>query len=135
MSAPEFDGQPMTKREILIARAAFVQGAGHEWDNANPRGGAADFQSRSARRREAAEGWYPLPKVTRPRVVVDSGGDEWTIHPSAGLQVRCAGLQVRYAYAGRKDGWKDPSGTDFLGFESTVADLLANPTEEVEDDS
>ena len=61
MSAPEFDGTPMTRREVLIARKAFEEGA-------DLGGWTTGYALVKVMERD-----YPLPTVTRPRVVAVEG--------------------------------------------------------------
>lgn len=65
---------------------------------------------------------YPLPKVTRPRVVVDANGDSWKWTPDDGLLVD-RGSDGTFVY---------PS-TVRQSARLVVADLLLNPTEEVDE--
>jgi hypothetical protein len=118
MSAPRFDGERMTKREVLIARKAYKDGAAAE------RGHAHD----DAGWKPAAEARYPLPKVTRPRVVRDqhNPAQEWIVEDGF-LRCRNAG--------GAWMKWAEYKlSADFAPLPERVAlwaDLLANPTEEV----
>jgi hypothetical protein len=123
MSAPEFDGLPMTKREVLIARHAYAKA----WLACG--GGCADGE-------RAAASVYALPKATRPRVVQDPDtdyGQKWRVvdgvieHDggSGGARFRPAfdhefGIQPSFC------SWPTPQRI------ALWADLLASPTEEYE---
>lgn len=111
------------REAILREQQAFVDGAVH---GAMHSGRALDQY------RSAAEHRYPLPKVTRPRVVPDPHGGsalEWSVRTDDTGKSRIA-VQRRH----------DPGGfrTSFDGIYVTAervalwADLLANPTEQVE---
>lgn len=137
MSAPEFDGMPMTKREVLIARRAFESGAAFgnaEWPLTD-----SDMQEEATRR-------YPLPKVTRPRVVKDPMGAtnehgqpvlwkaiEWGVPGDSRYAVVCSWNDGAWF-----DGYAPHRGHSLVATKERVAlwaDLLAKPTEEVEDDA
>lgn len=107
--------KPETKREILIARRAFEAGAWY-----------VGWNSESARQDAASR--YPLPKITRPRVVKDSKGTFW----------RVLGDKIQFS----NDGVSWPGADSSHPFCIVQAervhifhDLYTNPTEEVEDDS
>lgn len=121
---PDFDGTPMTKREVLIARAAFVNGVrfvrGTPWDVTEA---VRDLEA-SAR--------YPLPKATRPRVVRD--GDHFWRVTGGNLQWRLG--QHEWRFVDEYDEiqkyqvlWPTPKRV------ALWADLLANPTEECDADA
>lgn len=105
------------KDAILRERAAFEKGA--EWGHhIAPLVG---YQDAEAQRR------YPLPKVTRPREKKDCAGVRW----------RALGSTVQWCLY--PDGnWNDVDtrgcGAMYLTVERVIliADLLANPTEEVD---
>ena len=110
------DEKKYTLRDLVIARReGYAQGA--TWYKA----GRVPLHEVV----EQADNYYPLPKVTRPREVRDSHGVEW-----------------RWGWWGfefRDDGdgcWSNvaTSGTPGITKERVLllADLLANPTEEVE---
>jgi hypothetical protein len=107
----------VTEREaVLRERKAFYCGAAHQHDT--DAGGNQVWEE--GRRR------YPLPKVTRPRVVRDREGWKW----------QC--IDGRIQWSGPR-GWRF---ADVMTYAVRVtpervvlwADLLANPTEDVEDD-
>ena len=110
----------VTERQaVLRERAAFIQGSDWRYMHSRPKAVPGDITD--LERATAAER-YKLPKTTRPRVVKDpeDAGVRWTIR----------GGRLRLY------------DTDHLGaFEPTRdrvalwADLLANPTEEVDDDA
>jgi hypothetical protein len=67
---------------------------------------------------------YPLPKVTRPRVVMDARGVKWKV-----MEGRLHALEPHC------DGWARADNTHWLLPPDRVslwADLFANPTEEVD---
>jgi hypothetical protein len=125
VSAPEFDGQPMTKREVLIARRAFESGVHWMYGRECVLPSAWPGDERMSR---AASDCYPLPKVTRPRVARDPRGiGSW------GAKKFADTLAIHYV--GESDGAWSPEFRHFLATPERVAlwaDLLANPTEEVE---
>lgn len=74
---------------------------------------------------------YPLPRITRPRVVRDTSTDgcpiEWRV-TNGNIECRqAAGTWYEVAERGGAKMWITPQRVAFL------ADLLANPTETVED--
>lgn len=124
MSAPilKFRDEPMTRREIEIARTAFVDGV--SWDiRAWQKMQQVDYSTGQDEIAESRQR-YPLPKVTRPRKVVWEGNTyRWT--PLLGLQVRMS-----------EKVWASLDGCCIIESRRAVlADLLANPTEECEDES
>jgi hypothetical protein len=122
MSAPDFDGTPMTKREVLIARAASNNAI--DWLLAS----APELTWHRARGREYAEQRYPLPKVTRPRVVRDRFGEKWRVAPESGE------THLEWQDRNNDTRWEKKLGNLVVTFDRVAlwADLLANPTEEVE---
>jgi hypothetical protein len=122
MSAPEYDGQPMTKREVLIAREAYTRRSRETY--------SVEEWERSIRGLVEGEAamTYPLPKVTRPRVVMDGDGAGWRFIPiSEGVE------NGRFERSDTRDLWRPvsqvPAWPDIIAI---LADLLANPTEEVD---
>jgi hypothetical protein len=117
MSAPEFDGQPMSKREVLIARdgyrkACAILGMLREAD-------------------AAAALVYPLPKVTRPRVVTHIGPK-----PTYVFRYRVIEGRLEWATEHAED-WTTYGAiqTDVqnAAFLARIAGLFSSPTEEVDD--
>lgn len=104
-----------TEREkVLAERAAFAHGYRNAKNHA-PLDFIAESQERAAQ-------FYPLPKVTRPRVVEDSDGACWRWTPARGLEWRTPGLD-----------WHNANASMISETcRRVVADLLANPTEKVE---
>jgi hypothetical protein len=122
---PDFNGTPMTKREVLIAREAYARRSRETYTT-----GEWERSIRGLVEAEAAAA-YPLPTVTRPRVVKDpcSSKLEWTVEDGY-LRCREGGGWMKWA------GYKLYS--DFAPLPARVAvwaALLANPTETVEDDA
>jgi hypothetical protein len=136
MSAPEFDGQPMTKREVLIAREAVDAVsrylAARGYFNVGSPVGIKESPQREIQ--DLAASRYPLPKLTRPRVVAEDSGD-WEYRVAGGV-VECRWLRNRTPGASYF-GEVNPAG-DGIRLDVTAdrvalwADLLANPTEEVD---
>jgi hypothetical protein len=117
MSAPEYDGQPMTKREVLIARNAFGHGV-YQALQRQPLG--FDAQSVASR-------MYPLPKVTHLRVVTERSGRQWALD---GTDFRTRGApDLPWWTVGDAGGPTLALTTERVAL---WADLIANPTEEVE---
>lgn len=113
MSAPEFDGAPMTRREVLIAREAYMAA-----------GMAYSGEPGLTLHRDAAEA-YPLPSVTRPRVVA--------VEDQPGLRMRVRDGVLQYS---REDGfWSavNPHQGPRLstGLLTALRSLDAEPTETV----
>jgi hypothetical protein len=114
---------PTTKRETLVARAAFVR-ASRECATEPPQWPWQAENLATAR--------YPLPKVTRPREVRFSNGDGYDVawHYRDG---NFWSTDVRIGRATDPRGlWaiRDQLPACWL---DALADLKANPTEEVEE--
>jgi hypothetical protein len=126
----------VTEREaVLRERAAFAEGA--SWQRY--RGPSADVlaSARLSLTEAEAAHTYPLPRVTRPRVVRDPHddyGQEWRV-VNGRLEFRPPYGQWGEAHK-RTDAIYDGSCL-FPTLERIRmwADLLANPTETVEDES
>ena len=119
VSAPEFQGSPMTRREVLIARLAY--------ENGLVRGTAGEFVGRLGLRR-AVELAYPLPAVTRPRVVA--------VEDQPGVELRSVDGAVEYRKC-RTEWWQinvahGPQLT--TGVLAALRSLDAEPTETVTDE-
>lgn len=125
------DQEQKEREAVKRERAAWIAGARETSPSiiADMQGEVgADFWQNAAKRR------YPLPKVTRPRVVVDGDRDEWRIKDGA--------LQFRYesrakVYGAEDEGWQEPTPSAFnsanwVRVQPALADLLANPLETVE---
>lgn len=114
-----FDGQQMTKREVLIAREAFVA-ACRVCANEAPQWQWQAEQTAASR--------YPLPKVTRPRVVT---------FDNAAFRFHDGVIQKRHrnGFDAGHDVWAIAHLPATAALVRLWAELLANPTEEVEDDS
>lgn len=103
-----------TEREYVLAqRDAFMAGL------ADPIQYWGKDALQEARKR------YPLPRVTRPRVVKDATGWEWML---------ADGSQLRYRASFASD-WSDSLNLGAKGRIAALRDLLANPTETVEEDA
>lgn len=104
----------MSRAEILAARKAFVAGA--VYAGGFDLHGVAEIRARKD---------FPLPKVKRPRVVRVAGG------LAEGVAYRVVNGRLQF---------REPRATSWLPSTYTVqmvgmlADLIKNPTEEVEDD-
>jgi hypothetical protein len=127
MSAPEFDGQPMTKREVLIARRYYEDGVvrGHACEfRGYPGAGLVDLRTDIAKR-------LPLPKVTRPRVVTYVGPK-----PHHVFRYRVIDGRLEWATEHAED-WTTYGAiqTDVqdAAFLARIAGLFSSPTEEVDD--
>lgn len=129
------DDKRYTEREVILReRRAFTDGA-YCWMH-----GEARLMGRSVHSSDVlndAVHKFPLPKITRPRVVVDSRwsrrefrvvdgqmqtrdpGEQWHCLENPNVNARSAGLPI-VIDAVRVALW---------------ADLIANPTEEIEDAS
>jgi hypothetical protein len=117
-----FDGEPLTKREVLIAREAYVQGIARGYGSYIPFDKAKGI---------AAER-YPLPQITRPRVVKDPDKEFSQLW-------RCVDGVIEHD--GAMSSWRSAFGKGPLHPSLLVwptveriklwADLLARPTEEV----
>ncbi len=125
----------VTEREaVMRERAAFVKGRSY----AEPHGD--DDVCNAAKRNGKPCAWcemkaeveYPLPKVTRPRVVRDPHANsyEWSIRERGNAQWRRVNGHNRI--------WLDPGDAETQWVMSReritmLADLLANPTETVDE--
>lgn len=107
-----------TEQEVVLReRAAYVRGR-HESLTARPM-----VQSEAREYEKEAASRYPLPKVTRARVV--KRADD-------GCELRMEGdvLQFRLCHS---DEWRNYTSICWTPANRVaIADLLANPTEEVE---
>lgn len=110
----------MTEKEkVLLLREAFVSGAGYRHSRVTNSAYADEYWEEAKRR-------YPLPKVTRPRVV--------TVPMSSRSNGPFCDFKVsgNVIYAAKPPLWEmsvhTPAGILML------ADLVRNPTEEVEVD-
>lgn len=110
--------KPETKREILIARAAFIRGMCYPNEGAIRKDYATDH----------ARVLYPLPKITRPRVKVDTYGERWRV-TGGKLEVWLTNNQKWEHLFYYKQHVITPERA------AIFHDLFQNPTEEVEDDS
>lgn len=120
-----FSGEPMTRREILIARSAIAKASNHL---ARFEVVSQDFVREALR--SLSDRQFPLPKVTRTRVVSDPNGvGSWGAKPW-----RNGKLSIYYVSS---DGrWEETFPAHVATAERVAvwADLIANPTEEVPDD-
>jgi hypothetical protein len=118
--------QLVTERDaILRERAAYVRGFHTTVSNCNTRIENQYAPARADSERFARE-LYPLPRVTRPRVVYDKQQALW----------RCVAGYVEVKLRGEKD-FSKLAGTILYMTDERIAildDLRANPTEEVEAD-
>jgi hypothetical protein len=107
-----------SEREMVMAkRAAFVAGNQWVWKS-----GATD----------EAEQRYPLPKVVRPRVVKVSGvNSPWVAYRLHGSSIQAQ--ECLDACCPHDIRWEDVESVPTHHIRA-LADLLANPTETVEDD-
>jgi len=123
-----FEGTPYSRRDLLVARDAAFGAV--EWVFREMRC-VGDRRIEHVDGRSYAETTYPLPRVTRPRVVRDDG---WPIvdWQSDGLNLYWrydGGLWVRYPQGVIERGpWPTKERV------ALWADLIANPTETVEAD-
>ncbi len=118
MSDPLNDKTVSEREAIMREREAY--------ENGMVRGSAREFISMEDLR-EAVRRTFPLPKVTRPRVVTDRENPTivWRFTEHAGFEWKPVGAE----------SWM-MRGSDYQTPRKVVmwADLYANPTEEVEDD-
>lgn len=99
-----------SKEQQLALRAAFVKGWENWMANCNPHVFAAKA--------------FPLPKIERPRVVVE-GDTSWRV------------IDGEFEDKSRHGGWRKSSNAGWSPIAKRVAiwaDLLANPTELIDDD-
>lgn len=128
-----------TERDLVMAkREAFREGSRWLscWCSCN--GAYDDYRwitgDSRGRPEEAAADRYKLPKVTRPRVVKESGGMAFRFVGNPSEQFAC--IEYMSSYEPRE--WKQAHGSDNHLAVTTEririwSDLLANPTEECED--
>lgn len=122
----KFCGEAMTRREVQIAREAFEVGAKWMFSAGDPWGvGDNPGSARESARRAAARERFPFPKVKRQRVITENG---------CNYRVGPDGLECQSACISPAPEWKlvgelpwYPAGL------ACIADLLRNPTEEVEE--
>jgi hypothetical protein len=111
--------EPMTKREVTIAREAFIDGTLYYH-------GPCSRESHARTLSDVVAKLYPLPKKTRPRLVEDPGGcGRWAVKDGIIHLVSMGG------------DWESCMDFQFFVTAERVpvwADLLANQTEEVEDE-
>jgi hypothetical protein len=129
------------REKVLAERAAFVAGAGAAHldrvrcesvqtttDMYSPHDRVPYFNHTYAKAVAARE--YPLPKVIRPRVLIDPKGDwQWSVRDGRLMQRTTLDACNWY------DANNSPYPNRFQPLASRVmlwADLLANPNEEVE---
>ncbi len=117
------DEKTISEREaVKRERKAFEDGM--------VRGSAREFTN-IARVRQAASEAYPLPKITRPRVVDDphdcQEGSAWRVVEG----------RIEYRWKGDKpSAWRQYASSPITPERVAMwANLLANPTEEVPDDA
>lgn len=125
---------PTTKQEVLALRRAFEQGVDTLYFHRGiPNTADAELARGEARSRAAS--YYPLPKITRPRVVSD---------PEPGYDQKWRVKDGVLEFNGHT-GWREAHGCSASGSYGTClfptparimlwADLLANPTETVDDE-
>lgn len=125
------DDKTVTEREaVLRERAAFAHGAYWAWLNNYAESSGAKFNHEGYVDLRAAER-YPLPTITRPRVVRDprSKGYEW----------QCVGGALQWRYPDTMESWSSwDSGGAYIWTPvpdrvKLWADLLQNPLEEVQE--
>lgn len=117
----EFDCKPRTEREVLIARSAYLDGTLYSHHSHSSESHARALESELAKR-------YPLPKVTRRRVLPDP------VDPAVEWAVIDGRLAVRYRQL--QSPWeREPQRTIMPERVAMWADLLARPTEECEAES
>lgn len=126
------DLTPKTKREVLIAREAFVKACIRAiehfgWGYREPR--YATWPGA----RKLAESIYPLPTVTRPRTITVAKHEvEGTEYNAATFRALNGRIEYRSEFSGK---WivsnKDATAQRVAAW----ADLLKDPTETVEDDT
>lgn len=109
------------KDAVLRERAAFVRGSVLHRNAGCPRG---EIES-------VAKGYYPLPKITRLRVA------KVTLTAGIAFRFRWRNGRLEWANIGTEDwsgyGWIGECDAEILI--PVAADLLANPTETVEEDA
>ena len=115
-----FEGVPMSAREVRIARHAFNDGALY---------GRSPFVNSAT---SVAAAQYPLPKVTRPRVVKDSqhSTGEWKVDVSPYPEEP----PVLWWRRRPHEEWEVVRTVERLSADRAHlwADLFARPTEEVD---
>jgi len=109
------DTKQYTKREVIEAQRRAVRAT---W--ARVLNGEQGF--RPIATLDELLSMFPLPKVTRPREIVDGSGDTWRIKDGK-LQCSLKGSDFWSDYAG---SWLTPA------FVAALSDLYANPTETVD---
>ena len=117
------DSAKYTERALVLAqREAFVAGVDARYDQSvrpNRLSCVGEFDKHCAS--VAACLRYPLPKVTRPRVLTDQYGTSWRVRDGQLEMKPTESISWTVAYR--------------HGVAALFRDLLANPTEEVDDDA
>lgn len=132
MSAPYFHGDVMSKRDVLIAREAVRRTVAHFWVTIRD---SLDGTRWNGSDVLAAE-MYPLPRVTRPRVVADQcgprGPQEFRFVDGV-FQIRAPGEAWQCLNFGTVLVDSQIHGVGVTPERVALwADLIAHPTEEVE---
>jgi len=115
------DEKQYTERDLILAkREAYVDGRHESLTAARPTPSERAAYVRDAERR------YPLPKVTRARVIRRNVGH-------FGFDWRLVKNTLEYANPGKED-WEPyvPEKGEWADVAAILNDLLANPTEEVD---
>jgi len=111
------------KDAILRERRAWIAGL---------RGSTYQPSLTSKRENELAAQMFPLPKLTRPRVVRDADGNEWCFRDSRDTAL----LMCKPARFG---DWINDSHPDYPSMTrerlALMVELIKHPTEEIEDDA
>ena len=118
------DEKKYTQRDLVLAqREAFRDGAQALYYHEVIPAGPSLFSDALDEVRENIDKRYPFPRVTRPRVVRDTAGDQWRIRDGK-LEVNCS------------FGWESAVSVTDIDMETLkrLSDLLANPTETVDAD-
>jgi hypothetical protein len=120
---------PLSARDLVLAqRAAFVAGAtvvnGFEF---RPLGGIC-----GASFKEYAAGLYPLPTITRPRIVTDRDGYRWAVIDGALMMARPGVITSEWTWAPPPPAaW---NGDNYPVSMAALKDLITSDTETVPDD-
>lgn len=135
----KFEGTPLTRREVLIAREAFDLGVSAVFDRLGE--GPHTLFHAWPGSEALAEEEYPLPRTRVPRIVADPEGASFGIASDRRfLKFAVADGEILLVLDEDDSG----NGADARMWEKIRptparvrlwADLLANPTEEVDDDA
>lgn len=126
------DLTPKTRREVLMCREAFVKGVTETWERFNLKHSmsAGPWPGYDV----LAERAYPITTVTRPRTITVPEHMNGTAHMASGTYRVLRGV-IEQRHWRHGNSWSATEHAPTPERVAAWADLLANPTETVEDDT